>query len=84
MLYRFKENDRSWMAADAIISGCSNPRSIYFALVVSVCCFSFDSQLLEDMVQTRWQVIPVEQRESVKNFALNQVMSVRISIMCEL
>lgn len=36
------------------------------------------------MVQKKWQVIPAEQRESVKTFALNQVMSVGVRSFYEL
>ncbi|KNB42717.1 exportin-1 [Blastocystis sp. subtype 4] len=64
VLYDLKESDRAWSIADSIIEQCKDSRSIFFGLI-----------LLEEMVKNRWAIVPLEQRESIKNYSLAKVMS---------
>ena len=75
MLYDFKEKDRAWSFADRIIEQCKDPRSVFYGLIVGM-EVEWDASLLEEMVQNKWALVPLEQRESIKSYSLSKVLSV--------
>ena len=57
---RFKEHPDSWVRADVILERSQNPQTKFYAL-----------QILDDLVRSRWKVVPTGQRTSVKNYIVN-------------
>jgi exportin-1 len=53
-----------WQRAHAILESAQDEQARFFGLSV-----------LDDAIGTRWQVIPAEQREGVKNYVVNKVIA---------
>lgn len=62
VLRQLKEHPETWTRVDAILETSSNPNTKFFAL-----------QVLEDVIKYRWNALPAEQREGIKNY-ISQVV----------
>jgi len=67
-LTRLKENPDMWKRADAILESSKNESSKFFILMV-----------LKDTISTRWKVIPVDQREGVRNYIVGKIIALSAS-----
>jgi exportin-1 len=63
ILRQLKENDQAWQFVDKILEQSSSPHTKYFAL-----------QILDDAINTRWKVLPNEQRMGIKDFVVKKVI----------
>lgn len=63
-LVKIKDHPDMWKRVDAILQNSQVDSSKIFAL-----------QVLADVIDSRWKVIPVEQREGIRNFILSQIVS---------
>eukprot|EP00128_Syssomonas_multiformis_P013135 Colp12_sorted_trinity150504_noHs@24728 len=57
ILTRMKENPDAWMRVDMILELSKRTNTKYYAL-----------QILEDVIQTRWKALPMDQREGIKKY----------------
>lgn len=57
ILTTFKEHPDAWTRVDAILEFSKNKETKYYAL-----------QILENLIKTRWKVLPEHQCESIKKF----------------
>lgn len=57
ILTTFKEHPDSWTRVDGILEYAKNKETKYFAL-----------QVLENLIKTRWKIIPENQCENIKKF----------------
>ncbi len=64
LLIRIKEHPQMWSRADAILEGAGTPQGQFFGV-----------QLLEDVIMTKWKVLPVRQRDDMKNYVVAKVIS---------
>jgi len=64
-LMALQESPDAWTKADAILERAQNPQSRFFGL-----------QVLDDAIRTRWNVLPAEQREGIKNYVVGKVITV--------
>jgi exportin-1 len=62
----FKDDPASWVRVDVILERAQNPQTKFYAL-----------QILEEMVRTRWKVVPPPQRANVKKYVVN--VAIRLS-----
>lgn len=62
-LTQFQEHPDSWQRVDAILEQSSLPYAKYIAL-----------QILEKLIQTRWKILPAEQRNGIKNYIVSVVI----------
>mmetsp|Transcript_8127 Transcript_8127/g.30464 ORF Transcript_8127/g.30464 Transcript_8127/m.30464 type:complete len:1079 (-) Transcript_8127:1645-4881(-) len=58
-----QEHEMMWTRADAILEQSSNPNTKFFAL-----------QVLEGVIKYRWNALPDDQREGIKNFISNLII----------
>ncbi|KAJ1966544.1 Karyopherin transporter, partial [Dispira parvispora] len=65
MLAQFQEHPDSWTRADAILTNCQTLQSKYIAL-----------QVLEKTIQTRWKVLPADQRFGIRTFIVSTIVQV--------
>ena len=63
-LILLKDNEQMWKRADAILETSKQEVSKYFAL-----------QLLSDMINTRWKIIPQDQRIGIRNYIVSKIIS---------
>jgi exportin-1 len=63
-LMRLQECPDLWTRCDAILEGSSRPDAKFFGL-----------QILDSAIRTRWKILPVEQREGIKNYIVTKVIS---------
>ncbi|KAI8321969.1 hypothetical protein GQ54DRAFT_297658 [Martensiomyces pterosporus] len=63
ILTEFKENDMSWTRADAILTSSGSLQSKFIAL-----------QVLDKLIQTKWKILPVDQRTGIKNFVVEIIL----------
>ncbi len=56
----FKDDPSSWLKVHAILDRAQQPQTKFYAL-----------QILDEMVKSRWKVVPPQQRLSVKNYVVN-------------
>ncbi len=64
LLMRIKEHPQMWSRADAILEGADTPQGQFFGV-----------QLLEDVIMTKWKVLPVRQRDDMKNYVVAKVIA---------
>lgn len=64
-LVRMKEHPDMWKRVDKIIENCRHMGTKFFGL-----------QVLSEAINTRWKVIPLEQREGVRNFVVAKIVSI--------
>jgi len=65
VLMTLKENDQLWTRVDAILEQSENPHTRYFAL-----------QVLIDTINTRWKILPADQREGIKNYIVGKIITI--------
>lgn len=53
-----------WTKADAILEKAQNPQTRFFGL-----------QVLDDAIRTRWKILPVDQRDGIKNYVVGKVIT---------
>ncbi len=64
LLVRIKEHPHMWSRADTILEGASTTQGQFFGV-----------QLLEDVIMTKWKVLPVRQRDDMKNYMVAKIIS---------
>ncbi|CAG0882753.1 unnamed protein product [Darwinula stevensoni] len=57
ILTTLKEQPDAWMRVDAILEYSQNQQTKYYAL-----------QILENVIKTRWKILPLNQREGIKKY----------------
>lgn len=62
-LMQLQSMDGLWTKADMIIEQARNPQSRFFGL-----------QVLDDAIQTRWKILPTEQRVGIKDYVVGKVI----------
>ncbi|RKF73425.1 Exportin-1 [Golovinomyces cichoracearum] len=62
-LNQFKEDPDSWLLVDKILQDATFPQSKYLGL-----------QVLDNVIMTRWKVLPKEQRQGIRNFVVNFIV----------
>ena len=63
VLTQLGENPDAWTRVDSILEQSQNSKTKFYAL-----------QILEKLIQTRWKVLPPEQREGIKGFIVSLVI----------
>lgn len=63
ILNKFKSNPDSWLVVDRILQQALNPNTKFFAL-----------QILEEAVNTRWKIMPDDQKNGIRTFIINLVL----------
>ena len=58
-----QEHELMWTRADAILEQSQNPNTKFFAL-----------QVLDGVIKYRWNALPDDQREGIKNFISNLII----------
>ncbi|KAJ2779699.1 Karyopherin transporter, partial [Coemansia interrupta] len=64
VLTEFKEHELSWTRADSILTNSSSLQSKFIAL-----------QILDQLIQTKWKILPAEQRTGIKNFIVEIILN---------
>ncbi|KAI9849336.1 MAG: Karyopherin transporter [Sclerophora amabilis] len=62
-LNQFKENPDAWLLVDKILQEATYPQTKYLGL-----------QVLDNVVMTRWKVLPREQCQGIRNFVVNFIL----------
>ena len=68
VLQAFQEHPESWTRVDAILEASQYQNTKYFAL-----------QVLESVIKYRWNAIPADQREGIKNYISNKIIQIATS-----
>ena len=63
-LNQFKENPDAWLQVDQILQNASYPQTKYIAL-----------QVLDNVIMTKWKVLPREQCLGIRNFVVSFIIS---------
>lgn len=63
ILNQFRENPDSWILVDKILETASYPQTKFLGL-----------QVLDNLIQTRWKVLPKEQRQGIRNFVVGFII----------
>jgi len=63
ILNQFKANPNAWLVVDRILSVAQNPNTKFYAL-----------QILDEAVNTRWKILPEDQKHGIRNFIISLVM----------
>mmetsp|Transcript_24446 Transcript_24446/g.36925 ORF Transcript_24446/g.36925 Transcript_24446/m.36925 type:complete len:1073 (-) Transcript_24446:298-3516(-) len=63
-LMQMQETPDLWTKADEMIENSTNPQTRFFGL-----------QVLDDMIKTRWKVIPQDERNAIKDYVVGKVIS---------
>ncbi|KAK1075068.1 Karyopherin transporter [Friedmanniomyces endolithicus] len=62
-LNQFKENPDAWLMVDKILSDAQYPQTKYLGL-----------QVLDNVIMTRWKVLPRDQCQGIRNFVVNFII----------
>lgn len=62
-LNQFKENPDAWLLVDKILQEATYPQTKYLGL-----------QVLDNVIMTKWKVLPQEQRQGIRNFVVNFII----------
>ncbi|KZF25552.1 exportin KapK [Xylona heveae TC161] len=62
-LNQFKDNPDSWLLVDKILQDATYPQTKYLGL-----------QILDNVIMTRWKVLPREQCQGIRNFIVNFII----------
>ena len=62
-LMQLQEAPDLWTKADAIIEQATNPNARFFGL-----------QVLDKAIQSRWKILPQEQRDGIKNYVVGKII----------
>ncbi|XP_047132277.1 exportin-1 isoform X2 [Hydra vulgaris] len=65
ILGQLKEHPDSWMKVDSILETSNNQETKFYAL-----------QILENVIRTRWKMLPFEQREGIKQFIVGLIIKI--------
>lgn len=65
ILTQVKNHPDSWRVVDTVLATSSSPDTKFFALNV-----------LENVISTRWQVLPQDQRDGIKNYVVQLVIKI--------
>jgi exportin-1 len=68
VLVRMKDHPEMWKRADSILEASSNPATKFFGL-----------QILGDAILTRWKIMPLEQREGIRNYIVGKIISLSVT-----
>lgn len=68
VLQQLKEHPDSWMKVDSILETSNNQETKFYAL-----------QILDNVIRTRWKMLPTEQREGIKQFIVGLVIKISSS-----
>lgn len=63
-LMQLQEAPELWTKADEMIEKSSNPHTRFFGL-----------QVLDDAIKTRWNIMPAEQKEGIKNYVVGKIIA---------
>ena len=63
MMTSLQEHEMMWTRADAILEQSQNPNTKFFAL-----------QVMDGVIKYRWNALPDDQREGIKNFISNLII----------
>ncbi|KAF8544087.1 CRM1 C terminal-domain-containing protein [Trichophaea hybrida] len=63
ILNQFRENPDSWILVDKILENANYPQTKFLGL-----------QVLDNVIQTRWKVLPKEQRQGIRNFVVGFII----------
>jgi exportin-1 len=63
ILTQFKEHPSSWTRVDTILEHSQNEYTRFFALAI-----------LSDLIKFRWKILPIEQRQGIKNYLVDLVL----------
>lgn len=63
-LMQLQETPDLWTKADEIMEKSQNPQTRFFGL-----------QVLDDAIKTRWNIIPADQRDGIKNYVVGKIIS---------
>lgn len=63
ILMKLREQSNAWAKADAIIENSTLPQGRFFGLMA-----------LDDAINTRWKILPEEQRVGIKGFIVNKII----------
>ncbi|CAM9157205.1 unnamed protein product [Discosporangium mesarthrocarpum] len=63
LLMRMKESPDLWTRSDAILEQSQSPNTRFFGL-----------QILDGAIQTRWKILPIAQREGIKNYVVSKII----------
>ncbi|KXS22512.1 hypothetical protein M427DRAFT_130180 [Gonapodya prolifera JEL478] len=63
ILTEFQANQDSWQRVDAILERSGNPMTKFLAL-----------SILENLVKTRWKILPTDQQQGIKNFVVSIII----------
>ncbi|CDR36929.1 CYFA0S01e05644g1_1 [Cyberlindnera fabianii] len=61
---KFQEHPDAWQRADQILQASQNPQAKYIGL-----------SILDKLIQTKWKLLPDEQRQGIRNFIVNMIIS---------
>ncbi|CCX34946.1 CRM1 C terminal-domain-containing protein [Pyronema domesticum] len=63
ILNQFRENPDSWILVDKILENANYPQTKFLGL-----------QVLDNVIQTRWKVLPKDQRQGIRNFVVGFII----------
>jgi exportin-1 len=63
ILTQFKEHPAAWTRVDTILEHSQNDFTRFFAL-----------SILSDLIKYRWKILPMEQRQGIKNYVVELVL----------
>ena len=63
-LVRMKDHPEIWKRSDAILESSNVLATKFFGL-----------QVLEEAISTRWKIIPLEQREGIRNYIVGKIIA---------
>ncbi|KAA8895473.1 CRM1 C terminal-domain-containing protein [Sphaerosporella brunnea] len=63
ILNQFRENPDSWILVDKILESANYPQTKFLGL-----------QVLDNVIQTRWKVLPKDQRQGIRNFVVGFII----------
>ena len=67
-MVRLKDHPDMWKRADAILEASSSPETKFFGL-----------QVLGDAIDIKWKILPIEQREGIRNYIVGKIISLSSS-----
>lgn len=67
VLTAFREHPEAWTRVDAILESASNAQAKFIAL-----------QVLETLIKFRWKTLPPEQREGIRTYLVQKIITVRM------
>lgn len=69
VLTQLKEHPQAWLRVDTILEHSQSDNSRFFAL-----------QILEELIKTRWKILPPDQRQGMKNYLINLLLKISAQV----